>query len=321
MTRLISRQIKEDISLKDYTTFKIGGKTKYFTEIKTQNQLRETLRWAKDNHLPFFILGNGSNVLFSDNGYRGIIIKISNHTLKKINQTTILVGAGLTIGEFLQKCIKHSWVGYEWLAGIPGTIGGAIYGNAGAFGNETKNFVKKVITLNSQNFKIKHYSLSQCKFGYRESVFKKKKDIILGAEFIIKKGKKQDIQKKIQENWRYKIQRQMFQYPSAGSVFKNIILKETPYAKFYDKRKQTVKIKNQVISVKGGKISAGWFIEQCGLKGKIRGGAKISDFHANVIINFKQAKAKDVLFLINLIKKSVEKKFPINLEEEIVILN
>jgi len=319
MTRLISRQIKEEISLKDYTTFKIGGKAKYFTEIKTQNQLMETLRWAKENHLPFFILGNGSNVLFSDQGYRGIIIKIKNQK-SKIKNNTITLDAGVTIGEFLQKCIKNSWVGFEWMAGIPGTIGGAIYGNAGAFGNETKNFVKKVITLNPQNFKIKHYSFSQCKFGYRESVFKKSKDIIWEAEFKVKKGKKQDIQKMIQENWQYKIQHQMFKYPSAGSIFKNIIVKETPYAQFYDKAKQTVKIKNQVIPVKGGKVSAGWFIEQCDLKGKIHGGAKISDFHANVIINFKQAKAKDVLFLINLIKKSVWKKFQINLEEEIVIV-
>jgi len=321
----VLKGIKQNISLKDYTTFKIGGKAKYFAEIKTQNQLIETVRWAKENHLPFFILGNGSNVLFSDQGYRGIVIKINNSTLKKNNQSaswrTILVGAGLALGEFLQKCIKNNWVGYEWLAGIPGTIGGAIYGNAGAFGNETKHFVKKVITLNPQDFKIKHYSLSQCKFGYRESIFKKNREIILAAELKVKKGNKETIQKKIQENWQYKIQHQMFKYPSAGSIFKNIIIEETPYAKFYDRGKQTVKINNQVIPVKGGKISAGWFIEQCGLKGKIHQGAKISDFHANVIVNSKRAKAKDVLFLINLIKKSVGKKFKINLEEEIVILN
>jgi len=315
----VLKGIKQNISLKDYTTFKIGGKTKYFTEIKTQNQLIETVRWAKENHLPFFILGNGSNVLFSDQGYRGIIIKIKNQR-SKIKKNTITLDAGVTIGEFLQKCIKNNWVGYEWLAGIPGTIGGAIYGNAGAFGNETKHFVKKVITLNPQDFKIKHYSLSQCKFGYRESIFKKSKEIILVAELKVKKGNKGAIQKKIQENWQYKIQHQMFKYPSAGSIFKNIIIEETPYAKFYDRRKQTVKINNQVIPVKGGKISAGWFIEQCGLKGKIHQGAKISEFHANVIINFKRAKAKDVLYLINLIKKCVGKKFKINLEEEIVIM-
>ena len=316
----VLKGIQQGISLKNYTTFKIGGKAKYFAEIKNLQELKQVIQWAKDNHLSFFILGNGSNVLFSDEGYQGIVIKINNATLKKNNQNTILVGAGLPLGEFLQKCIKNRWVGYEWMAGIPGTIGGAIYGNAGAFGNETKHFVKKVITLNPQDFKIKHYSLSQCKFGYRESIFKKNREIILVAELKVKKGNKGAIQKKIQENWQYKIQHQMFKYPSAGSIFKNIIIEETPYAKFYDRRKQTVKINNQVIPVKGGKISAGWFIEQCGLKGKIHQGAKISEFHANVIINFKRAKAKDVLYLINLIKKSVGKKFKINLEEEIVIM-
>jgi UDP-N-acetylmuramate dehydrogenase len=313
--------IKQGISLKNYTTFKIGGKAKYFTEIKNLQELKQVIQWAKENHLPFFILGNGSNVLFSDFGYRGIVIKINNATLKKNNQNTILVGAGLSLGEFLQKCIKNRWVGYEWMAGIPGTIGGAIYGNAGAFGNETKNFIKKVITLNPRNFKIKHYLLSQCKFGYRESIFKKNKEIILAAEFKVKKGNQTAIQKMIQENWQYKIQHQMFKYPSAGSVFKNIIIKETPYQKAYNAKKQFVKIKGEEIQVKGGKISAGWFIEKCNLKGKIYGGAKISDFHTNVIINFKQAKAKEVLFLINLIKKSVWKKFQIKLEEEIVVVS
>jgi UDP-N-acetylmuramate dehydrogenase len=313
--------IKQNISLKNYTTFKIGGKVKYFAEVKNLQELKKIIQWTKDNHLSFFILGNGSNVLFSDKGYQGIIIKIKNSTLKKINQTVILVDAGLSLGEFLNKCVQNQWRGFEWMAGIPGTIGGAIYGNAGAFGKEMKNFVKKIITLNPQSFKIKHYLLSQCKFGYRESIFKKNQEIILAVELRVKKGNQAEIQKIIQENWQYKLQHQMFKYPSAGSIFKNIILRETPYQKAYNAKKQLVKIQDEEVQVKGGKISAGWFIEKCGLKGKIRGGAKISDFHANVIINFKQAKAKDILFLINLIKKSVWKKFQISLEEEIVIID
>lgn len=317
----VIKGIKQNISLKDYTTFKIDCKAKYFFEVRDLQELKKVIQWAKDNHLSFFILGNGSNVLLPDKEYQGIVIKIKNSTLKKINQTVILVGAGLSLGGFLNKCIKNQWRGFEWMAGIPGTIGGAIYGNAGAFGNEMKNFVKKAIALNSQNFKVKHYLSSQCKFGYRESIFKKNKEIILAAELKVKKGDQSEIQKMIRENWQYKLQHQMFKYPSAGSVFKNIIVKETFYQKAYNAKKQLVKIQGEEIQVKGGKISAGWFIEKCGLKGKIHGGAKISDFHANVIINFKQAKAKDVLFLINLIKKSVWKRFKIDLEEEIVIVN
>jgi len=315
----VIKGIKQNISLKNYTTFKIGGKVEYFAEVKNLQELKKIIQWAEDNHLSFFILGNGSNILFSDEGYQGIIIKIKSSSIKKINQTVVLVDAGLHLGEFLNKCVQNQWRGFEWMAGIPGTIGGAIYGNAGAFGNEMKNFVKKVITLNPQSCKIKHYLLSQCKFGYRESIFKKNQEIILASELRLKKGNRSKIQKMIQENWQYKLQHQMFKYPSAGSVFKNIIVKETPYQKMYNAKKQLVKIQGEEIQVKRRKISAGWFIEKCGLKGKIRGGAKIADFHANVIINVKNARADDILHLIKLIKDKVWKKFKIKLQEEIII--
>ena len=320
MTRLISRQIKENISLKDYTTFKIGGKAKYLAEVQNQNQLIDTLRWAKENHAPFFILGNGSNVLFSDRGFKGLVVKINNPSFQKINSSTILVGAGLTVGEFLQQCVRNSWQDYEWLAGIPGTMGGVIFGNAGAFGKEIKNFVKKVITLDPKNFKIKNYSLSQCRFDYRESVFKKNKEIILAVELKVKNGNKKIIQKKIQDNWQYKIFHHLFEYPSTGSVFKNILIKKTIYKKYYDKKNNKVKILNEEIEVKGGKVSAGYFIEKTGLRGYQIGGAKIADFHANVIINVKNAKAQDVLKLISLMKRKVYQKFKIKLQEEVIIV-
>lgn len=311
--------IKRNVSLKKYTTFKIGGKAKYFIEVKTLNQLIKALKWAQDNQLPFFILGNGSNVVFSDEGYQGLIIKLKNSTFN-IKNSSLEVGAGLLITDFVLKCIKNGIKGFEWMAGIPGTLGGAVYGNAGAFGNEIKDLVKKVITLDPDTFKIKNYSLSQCKFGYRESIFKTNKDIIFKIILKAKKGKKEDIKAKSQGYWDYKIQHQMFKYPSAGSVFKNIIVEETPYAKFYDPEKQIVKIKDQEVAVKGGKISAGWFIEQCNLKGMTYGGAKIADFHANVIINFKRAKAQDVMYLIKLMKEKVFEKFGIKLEEEIIFV-
>jgi len=312
--------IQQDISLKDYTTFKIGGKAKYLAEVQDQNQLIETLRWAQENQLPIFILGNGSNVLFSDRGFKGLIVKLTNNTLNEINSSTILVGAGLPIGEFLQKCIQNSWQGYEWMGGIPGTIGGAIYGNAGAFGHEIKDFVKKVITLNPKTLKIKNYSLSQCHFEYRESIFKKKEEIILAVELMVEKGEQASIQKSIQDNWQYKISHHMFEYPSAGSIFKNIIIEKTIYKKYYNKKENKVKILNEEIEVKGGKVSAGYFIEKSGLKGYQIGGAKIADFHSNVIINVKNAQSQDVLKLIALMKRKVYQKFKIKLEEEVIII-
>ncbi|NMB92019.1 MAG: UDP-N-acetylmuramate dehydrogenase [Parcubacteria group bacterium] len=320
MSQLTPSWIKKNIPLKDYTTFKIGGRAKYFAEIQTQNQLIGTLKWAQAKNLPLFIIGNGSNVLFSDKGFKGLVIKLNNNSFVKKNLTTVLVGAGLMVGNFLEQCVKNNLSGYEWLAGIPGTMGGVVYGNAGAFGNEIKNFVKKVITLNPSSFKIKKYSLTQCKFDYRESIFKKNKEIILAAELRIKKGNKNDIQKKIQENWQYKISHHLFDYPSAGSIFKNIIIQDTIYKKYYDSKHEKVKILNEEIGVKGGKVSAGYFIEKTGLKGYQIGGAKIADFHANVIINIKNARAQDVLKLISLIKRKVYQKFKIKLEEEVAIV-
>lgn len=317
---MIPSLIKENIPLKDYTTFKIGGEAKYFTEVQTQNQLIEVLKWAQANQLPFFILGNGSNVLFSDKGFKGLVIKLNNATLTEIDKTTILVGAGLTVGEFLQKCLQNNWQGFEWMAGIPGTMGGVVYGNAGAFGHEIKDYVKTVITLNPKTFKIKSYSLAQCRFSYRESIFKKKQEIILAAELTIQKGKKALIEKGIQDNWQYKISHQMFSYPSAGSIFKNIIIEKTIYRKYYNKQENKVKILGEEIEVKGGKVSAGYFIEKVGLKGRQIGGAKIADFHSNVIINVNNASARDVLKLIALAKRKVFQKFKIKLEEEIIIV-
>jgi len=133
-------------------------------------------------------------------------------------------------------------------------------------------------------------------------------------------GNRKEIQEKIAENWRQKIKNHTFDFPSAGSVFKNIIIKNTPYQKYFNKKKGTVTILGQEIAVKGGKVSAGWFIEQCGLKGLKIGGAQIADFHGNIIINYKNAKAQDVLRLIQIAKDKVWQKFKIKLEEEVIIV-
>lgn len=295
--------IKKDVLLKNYNTFRIGGKTKYFTKISSKDKLIKTLRWAKENSLPVFILGNGSNILFPDKKYNGIVIKIENNKIKKINKKTIVVGSGMMLIELLQKGFED----LEWTNGIPATIGGAVFCNAGSFDYHFGNFIKKVKTIDMETCKEKIYSQRDCKFEYRGSVFKKKKEIIWEVELSIKKGNKVKIMEKSRNYWKYKYETGIFKYPSAGSIFKNIFAKEV----LHKHRKGA--------AIKKGKISAGWFIEKCNLKGKKYGGAMISNFHANVIINIKNAKAKDVLYLINLCKKKVYKKFKIKLKEEIII--
>ncbi len=312
-------EIKRNISLKNYTTFKIGGKAKYFSEISNLDQLKEALFWAKKKKLPFFILGNGSNVLVRDEGYNGLIIKIKNNFIKE-TKNSLIVGAGYLLTDLVQYTIKKGIKNYEWLNGIPGTVGGAIYGNAGAFGFEMKDLVLKVKTIDPDGLKEKVYNNNDCQFNYRSSIFKTRKEIIWEAELKKVKGDKKEIAKKSLECLKTKIEKKMFFYPSAGSIFKNVLIENTPYKKYFDPEKEEVIINGEKVKALQGKVSTGWFIDKCGLKGKVKGGAKISDFHANVIINFNKAKAKDVLYLINLIKREVFKKFKIKLEEEIEIV-
>ena len=315
--------IKNNVLLKDYSTIKIGGPAKYFVEVNNKEHLKEISLWLKQTRLPFFILGNGSNILFSEQGFKGVIIKITNNEILKEKKNSLVITAGYQIGEFLNYCANNGISGYEWMSGIPGTIGGAVRGNAGAFGYEIKDLVLKVKTINIKTLKEKIYSNKDCHFSYRESIFKNKShqnEIIWEIELKKRFGDKNLIASEIQKYWQYKIEHHMFDYPSLGSVFKNIVVEQTPYKKFYDKKNIKVKILDEEVEVKGGKISAGYFIEKCGLRGYQIGGAKIADFHANVIINVKNAKAKDVLRLINLIKNKVYRKFKIKLEEEIIVV-
>jgi len=305
----IPRWIKKDVSLKNYNTFRIGGKAKYFTKISSKDKLIKTLHWAKENSLPVFILGNGSNILFSDKKYQGIIIKIENNKIKKINQKTIVVGAGMMLMELLQKSLNKELEGLEWANGIPATVGGAVFCNAGSFGYDFGKFVKRVRTIDLKTCKEKIYLQKDCGFEYRGSIFKKNKEVIWEVELFIRKGDKTKIGEKTKDYWQYKLKKGLFKYPSAGSIFKNIFAKNVPLKH------------RKWATIKKGKISTGWFIEKCNLKGKKYGGAMISDFHANVIINIQNAKAKDVLHLINLCKTKVYKKFKIKLEEEIIVTN
>lgn len=255
---------QENVSLKKYTTFQIGGPARYFFAAKNKASLIKAIQKAKKENLPFFILGNGSNLLVSDKGYKGLVIK-----------------TGKPLASYVSK-------GLEWAVGIPGTIEGAVYGNAGAFGQSMQTAVKSVEVFDLKDEKIKILSNKNCQFGYRDSVFKKNHNLIILSVKI--KTRKSDLNK-IKEYLIYRKNNQPLSLPSAGSIFKN-----------------------------APGFSAGELIEKCGLKGKKIGGAQISDIHANFIVNLGAAKAKDVLSLIKLMKKTVNKKFKIKLEEEIIFL-
>ena len=290
--------VKENVLLKNHTTFRIGGKAKYFFVAKDKEDIINAVSIAKKLKLPFFVLGGGSNTLVSDRGFEGLVIKIQNSRLRhsgfggQAKLKTIYAEAGTSLGQLVNVALKNSLTGMEWATGIPGTIGGAIYGNAGAFGESIGDVVKKVEVLDTKDLRFKIYDLKKCKFGYRDSIFKHKKNlIILSAKIQLKKGKKSEIKRKIKEFLDYRQETQPLNFPSAGSVFIN------PPGFF-----------------------AGKLIEDCGLTGKKIGKAKISEKHANFILNLGGSKAKDVKKLIKLIKQKVKKKFGVKLEEEIQYL-
>lgn len=302
--------IQEEISLKDFTTFKIGGRAKYFVKASNDNEIKETVKWTKEKNLPFFILGGGSNILFPDSDYNGVVIKIENQGLD-FRGNEVITGAGIVFLKLILFCKEKSLSGLEWGAGIPGTIGGAIFGNAGAFGGELKNNIKEVLAINKETLEEKRFSSKDCKFSYRNSIFKKtKKYIISSGIFSLEKKRKEEIGRIIKEHILYRKEHHPLEQPSAGSIFKNVKTKDIEksllgnFLEFKEKEE----------------VPAAYIIDKAGLKGKRVGGAKISEKHTNFIVNDSNAKAKDVISLINFAKEEVKKKFDIELKEEVIII-
>jgi len=283
--------IKKNVLLRDYTAFKIGGSAKYFFTANNKEDLIKAILLAKKLKLPFFIFGGGSNLLVSDEGFEGLTIKVQSSDFE-VRSCEIFTEAGVLLNQLVIIALKNNLTGLEWAAGIPGTVGGAIFGNAGAFGKSIGDLIEEVEVLDSESEKIKILGNKDCKFSYRNSLFKKNKNlIILSAIFQLKKEKKSEIERKIKEYLDYRRETQPLNFPSAGSVFKNPL-----------------------------GFSAGDLIEKSGLKGKKIGDVKISEKHANFILNLEKGRARDVIELIKLIKKEVKNKFGIALEEEIQYL-
>jgi UDP-N-acetylmuramate dehydrogenase len=314
---LLSQKLKKELGknlkfnepLRNWTTYRIGGTARYFFMVGSIEDLNRAIKIAQQFKIKYFIIGEGSNLLFPDKGFNGLVIKNKISKLE-IVKNKVLVGAGVKLSYLALSSIKFGLTGLEWAIGIPGSVGGAVYQNAGAFGSDFSRSIKSVaVTRNGQ---VKNLSKEQCGFIYRGSIFKANNDIILEAELKLKKGKQTESQKLMKKYLESRRSNQPMGY-SAGSVFKN-----PPFQKL---SKICLKTYPQLQSFKdGGIIPAGWLIEKAGLKGFKIGGAQISEKHANFIINQGRAKAKDVLALIRTIKKIVKRRFDIVLNEEIQIL-
>jgi len=316
----------ENVKLSSYSNYKIGGPARYFFEAKSIDDIIKALeKWRllapyqirKANFgSGVFTLGAGTNILFGDEGFNGLILKPNIQLIKKEGDI-LRVGAGVLISQLVDFLINKNLSGLEWAGGLPGTVGGAVRGNAGSFGGEIQTIVKEVVSLDISRpqTKIIRRNNRDCNFSYRSSIFKlnKNREIIVEAALILKKGDRKLMQTIIEENINYRRQKQPLEHPNIGSIFKNVALKKV--AKNAHKSFNSV-IKNDPFPV----IPAAHLISEAGLKGISHGGAMISPKHPNFIVNVLGATAKDVKNLIQLVKKEVKKKFNIGLEEEIVRL-
>lgn len=307
LNKKLNGRVEANVLLKDYTTFKIGGPAKYFYVAKTKEDVINAVAITKELQLPLFVLGGGSNVLISDEGFNGLVIKIELNYIK-IEGDIVIAGSGLPLPTLVNAASENNLSGFEWAAGIPGaTVGGAIVGNAGAFGGDMASMTESVVVLkNSKELQLRG---DECGFGYRQSIFKNNQDIILEARLKFKPSEKKQIKQTIDECLKRRRQAQDYNGGSVGSIFKN-----TEVAK--DDANLFIKYSELQPFANSGKIPAGKLIEMCELKGKQIGGAQISEKHANFIINTGNATAEDVIMLISFIKQQVRMKFGVQLREE-----
>ena len=280
-------KVIENPSMKDYTTYKIGGCAKYIIFPEDENKLVDLLKYLHMEQEKYKVIGNGSNLIFSDDGFDGVIIKLNEFSNLEIDGNVIKVGAGYNLMRLALKLSRSGYKGLEFAAGIPGSIGGAIFMNAGAYGSDM-GYIAREVKVITPEFEIKTLSNKEMNFHYRTSFLKENpKYICLEATLYLEKGNEKQIMELINDRKKRRVESQPLSYPSAGSVFRN------PTG-----------------------TSAWKLVEAAGFKGKKIGGALVSPIHANFIVNDGNASAKDVKELITEIKKEVKEKYDIDLKEE-----
>ena len=281
---------KKDEIMKNHTSFKIGGKADYFIECCDADCLKAVICECNRLNLPYFIIGKGSNILVSDEGVEGVVISLCGFDEISVDGEVITVGAGVSLAQLCTFALDNCLTGLEFAYGIPGSVGGALYMNAGAYGGEMSKVVLSAAAMDKDG-KVYEIELDDMRLGYRRSIFKTNGDIILSVKFGLKKGDKEEIKSQMDDFLCRRKDKQPLEYPSAGSTFKR------PEGHF-----------------------AGELIEKNNLKGVSVGGAMVSDKHAGFVINYDNATAKDVKELIQKIKKTVREKDGVELEPEVIFV-
>lgn len=289
---LIENKIKylKDESLKKHTTFKVGGKADFVVSPSNLSVLSKLIKYLNENGIKYYFLGNGSNVIFNDQGFKGVIIKSQGFNDCSFDGTKAYFGAGVSMTYAAKLCGEKGLSGIEFCYGIPGNIGGGIFMNAGAYGGEISQNIVYVKYLD-ENGDPQTICKADCSFGYRHSCFMGKKRFILGAEFELTPKPKDEIISFMEDIMKRRIEKQPLDKPSAGSSFKR------PEGYF-----------------------AAALIDECGLKGKSIGGASVSEKHAGFIVNNGDATCRDIVRLADLVSDTVYKEKGVRIEKEMIIV-
>jgi len=280
--------------MSNYVSFKCGGRADYYSAPSSVEIIQKLIVATNQLDLPLFFLGGGSNIIFRDQGFHGLVISTANlHHFDLLDNNLLRVGAGLSIDALTAATHQFALQGFEWATGLPGSVGGGLFMNARCYGSSFSDFTKKV-TYIDESGKLETISGNECKFNYKDSIFQHQPWLIVEAELQFQPGELNRIKTISQSNYQDRVNKHQYDYPSAGCVFKNDYSVGTP---------------------------TGQLVENCGLKGRQIGGAKIFEHHANFIINTGSATTADIESLMSLISSSIQQKHGITLEPEIRLIS
>lgn len=302
-------RLKIDEPLAKHLNYRLGGPAKWLVEVKSVEELKGLITLAKENDVPYFVLGGGSNTLASDEGFEGLVIKLAMREVK-IDGNELTAEAGAITAAVARQSVNAGLAGFEWAISLPGTIGGAVRGNAGCFGGEMKDNVKSVEVLRDDE--VITLANDDLNFGYRESVIKHSDDIVLSVTLALLPGNTEELKAQMAEKLEKRKATQPLYAGSAGCMFKNF---EIESDEELNRLKEMMNIPEAMQESRV--ISAGWLIDNMDLKGKKIGGAQISNEHGNFIVNLGNATASDIVQLISAVKLEARKRYNIQLQEEV----
>ncbi|MBJ6728001.1 UDP-N-acetylmuramate dehydrogenase [Geomesophilobacter sediminis] len=301
--------IQKNVPLAPYTSFDIGGPAAFFVRVCNDRELREALLFAKQDDLPYCMLGGGTNLLISDQGFAGVVLKVAFDAVE-LTRNGVIAEAGTDLTALVQAVSARGLTGMESMAGIPGTLGGAVRGNAGAYGTCIADVLQSVQVLDAETGKVVTFTRDGCRFGYRSSHFKRNRNlIVLSAELALAQGSAEESQEKARHTIEKRLAKHLDFSKCVGSFFMNPLVTDPEVIRTFETEQKT--------QCREGRIPAGWIIDRVGLRNERVGNAMVSELHANYLINTGGATAAEVQRLAELVKERVRSALGVELMEEV----